>query len=50
MDVTVFEVHVKLFSVKRTPKKLITLAVPPLPYWWKVGVENHQTVKMKVML
>jgi hypothetical protein len=35
-----FGVHVKLFSVRRTLKKLITLAVPPLPYWRKVGWES----------
>jgi len=38
VDVTIFEGHIKLFSVKRTLKKLIALAVPPFPYWWKVGV------------
>jgi len=30
--------YIKLFSVKRTLKKLITLAIPPFPYWWKVEV------------
>jgi hypothetical protein len=30
--------HIKLFSVRRALKKLIALAVAPLPYWRKVGV------------